>query len=1003
MGLAAVIVVLVLSITLVAITTSEDSSGGGGGGGNGKRAPLGIAVSGGGFRTMTQAMGVARAVGTAWPAVTHVGGASGGAWFANQFAYSKGFYEAVLGGEPLEDVLIDWGARFGAAHAGAVAAGAAWTSNNTDAALAANPVCAGFLAEHEAFQQQYSTNVGFAGVWNWFHYAHAMFGGWIDDAETARVGRDNMTGLATATVVTMLSVPADAYLNGSRRLAVRDAPYVGDGEAPANLSALLVPAALAAPPGGRPAAWIVNDQLGPLTARVGSGAAAAILPDTPTVLEVLAATGAASASLASRTWLREDLANGAAPLPWLPAALADYALLDYLADHCLPLALETHAGPLLADGADLSAAALGSADEADFRAFQDATTYRLADGGFNENTGAPSILARMQRDCDDGALDCSGAHKLLIVDSSGFYTTPLFFGGGYPAGDVFEAWDTRIPSIQIFAEPPPADEAAWPAYAESEYPTTELLGPATGLAFDGNTTTVRATYWTGRATTVENAWFGVKGGDAVDVLILRGNTAVLDVPQGTDRGVPSTVPAAWQAAWSDLYGPLARDQSDGARGVIAAWLGGGLAPGAAAFPAPPPALDTKAFYISMPELYEEASDGLDLSTAFAFFGTWQLEDPTQIDAYLAAQGAINDYVVATHPGTWVFTAAYDNATGLVYNLEMYASEAVFVTKMFDATFQALAGDLAPLFGANVPEVYVVGDPGPQSRGIIDASSTATYMTSAAGSWLAKECCRNGTFALALPFAYNPASQDGLRASGAAMMNYTNAEFGYPSYVLADDGAGTGLWLELVSSEEDFLHHQPDPTYEDLYRAVATDGGIIGMQAFVLGAVGDDVVALMATLDTAPVTVYLPTVPGGLAYERPTEATPAAVSAAMSAVYEFTFAAFEPYASGTLTVYGGVEGAPNKCWMAPQMTIDVTLSPDDIFSSTGIIEIDESPLFPGATRLIVPTMQWYRETDELGYLVVPQGVLPDWSLSPDYVGATWRDRGYRFKLVENEYC
>ena len=85
--------------------------------------------------------------------------------------------------------------------------------------------------------------------------------------------------------------------------------------APANLSALLVPAALAAPPGGTARrAWIVSDRLGPLTARVGSGAAAAILPDTPTVLEVLAATGAASASLASRTWLREDLANGAAPL-----------------------------------------------------------------------------------------------------------------------------------------------------------------------------------------------------------------------------------------------------------------------------------------------------------------------------------------------------------------------------------------------------------------------------------------------------------------------------------------------------------------------------------------------------------------------------------------------------------------------------------------------------------------------------------------------------------------
>ena len=90
-------------------------------------------------------------------------------------------------------------------------------------------------------------------------------------------------------------------------------------------------------------------------------------------------------------------------------------------------------------------------------------------------------------------------------------------------------------------------------------------------------------------------------------------------------------------------------------------------------------------------------------------------------------------------------------------------------------------------------------------------------------------------------------------------------------------------------------------------------------------------------------------------------------------------------------------------MARQTTSRVSLSEDHVVSSTTLVDIEESPLFPGATKLMTPAMQWYKDSQELGYLVVPQGVLPNYGLIPDFTGMAWRDAGIRMKEVPVIEC
>ena len=89
-----------------------------------------------------------------------------------------------------------------------------------------------------------------------------------------------------------------------------------------------------------------------------------------------------------------------------------------------------------------------------------AARYRLADGGFIENTGAAPAIAAMQKDCAEGKLDCSGPLKIIVVDqldqTEGSFR--LFdFADGPPANGYYQypyAFGATVPSQQIFAEAP---------------------------------------------------------------------------------------------------------------------------------------------------------------------------------------------------------------------------------------------------------------------------------------------------------------------------------------------------------------------------------------------------------------------------------------------------------------------------------------------------------------------------------------------------------------------
>ena len=181
-----------------------------------------------------------------------------------------------------------------------------------------------------------------------------------------------------------------------------------------------------------------------------------------------------------------------------------------LASACKPFGLQVAASPLLAD--DYEFPANGPQMPADVAAVSAAARFRLADGGFIENTGAAPAIAAMQKDCAEGKLDCSGPLKIIVVDALDQSQGALrLFAFGTPANEYFVypySFGATVASQQIFAEAPP-EPGDFQQYAESEYPTIATQGPI-GTNFDGNQQSAVSTYWHGKATTVDNDWYDVK-------------------------------------------------------------------------------------------------------------------------------------------------------------------------------------------------------------------------------------------------------------------------------------------------------------------------------------------------------------------------------------------------------------------------------------------------------------------------------------------------------------
>lgn len=224
---------------------------------------------------MTQGMGIGRALELAdgWSQITHVGSTSGGSWFASQLFYSEPFFSNLTDTSlPIGRFVALWGQLYQDAMVGAVASGAAWATEFDPGSFnALHPVCTAVGSLLAKTLPEICDARGFPS-WAWLPYVAAMLKPWIDDIEVATFGARAMTGLATATFLEQVTLPPDAYVDGST-VATRAVTFVPPFEPNATSSSYVIPLAHATPPisTGVPAAWLRSSDISSITAKTSRG------------------------------------------------------------------------------------------------------------------------------------------------------------------------------------------------------------------------------------------------------------------------------------------------------------------------------------------------------------------------------------------------------------------------------------------------------------------------------------------------------------------------------------------------------------------------------------------------------------------------------------------------------------------------------------------------------------------------------------------------------------
>ena len=455
---------------------------------------------GGGFATMTQAMGMTRALANidALDQITHVGSNSGGNWFASQLFYSASFYGNLT--DPSVDLgefIILWGTEYGAAMAAAVDSGAAWANViDTGTFSKAHPLCSATA--------KLVAKLGplLAGrdmpFWVWLPYVAAMLKPWIADIETATYGTRAMTGLATATLVQQTTLAPDAYLDNDV-LATRSITYRENYTLHTNSTSYVVPLGHVRPASGddQPG-WLLNSQVADLSAVTDARDAQPynlLAPRDPLIVEIASASSSAMGLLTSPTMLQE----------WTPGSKHPFG-------DCLPLGAETLSGPMLVPDAVLptgDAALTYTAGASDL-------LYRYMDGAMSDNSNAAMTLGRMQAECTaNGGVGCEDGFRMIIAGGS--CQSTLFYDASHPPGSFIGPNDGGFnnPIPTIFAEAQPA-ESAFTVYA-----SVDLYN---------NGSRSDATYWRGTLTTVDNEWYGVACGSSVELLYFTGIYDTMEAP-----------------------------------------------------------------------------------------------------------------------------------------------------------------------------------------------------------------------------------------------------------------------------------------------------------------------------------------------------------------------------------------------------------------------------------------------------------------------------------------
>ena len=294
------------------------------------------------------------------------------------------------------------------------------------------------------------------------------------------------------------------------------------------------------------------------------------LPTAPSLLEVTASSSGAGGFVASPALLRSQ------------AFLPKFARIAHWLVQCTASSL-----------VDLSVPQRGMVDhETNNAAFP---TFRFIDGGFVENTALASTIGKLHAD------NPTETHLGNFIHFD--LDTPFYDGDDLKShvAALFSMRDGEVPNQVDKACNTPKElcidpaapgqknaqnigrpvstifENVWPdVHNEREDEWTEYASHEDCrrplLKFADECTTIKSYYWKGTMTTIENKWYGVPAGLKLELLVFASNEPTSTIMVGNNNMGDTGQAVGGRAMWESVYGPIAKEQAEGAEQVIKDFL-----------------------------------------------------------------------------------------------------------------------------------------------------------------------------------------------------------------------------------------------------------------------------------------------------------------------------------------------------------------------------------------------------------------------------------------------
>ena len=508
-----------------------------------KPRPTGVAVAGGGFITMTAMMGLARALEEvdAWNNVTHVGGVSGGSWFATQFTFSEGFSEDVLGksGMSVSQVVGKWGEGYELRMQAAIEH-AILNDMSFNAGKPSRTCVAGrdIQSAIDRVLNELMTVLDWPSS-NWHPYVQELLSSYDATMGHAKMDAARFGPMRHAQLITGLSLPPDSWDNTGTKDTTLDLGLPKSAQAFDAFPLAYVSHTNGT--GNDAGGWQLTSEAH-LTLTQGAGAkkvhAPLILPEAPTVAQISGGSSSAAGFLGSKQMTMNVVSSILGSMNLRPTVRTS---IKNAIRACLPLGFQNTSSPVLDDPPNALPA----------------PSFRYIDGGFTETTSLGWTLSQMQMDCASpaSAYDCSMGFSSMVLSAgeatlSHLSLSTIFANDDNIVGEVVPspsaAFSGDAPSNRLFAEAFP-EPSEWIAY--SDYTTTGK---------DGTTKHAISKYWKGVVTTVDNPYYKLRAGDKVELLIFAAETPAANAVIAPGRGAG--------ALFHRVYGPYAEQQAiDGKR------------------------------------------------------------------------------------------------------------------------------------------------------------------------------------------------------------------------------------------------------------------------------------------------------------------------------------------------------------------------------------------------------------------------------------------------------